>query len=147
VVYEAVVKRNLKKQVFITDADDAYRIVKKFAKSRQEQCVLITMDVAGLVLGVHIIHIGTSLNTPVRIKEVFYNAIMDNADSLIVCHNHPSNNLSPSDRDLELADRLFKASEIMGIKIPTQMVITLIGYTTIYRSEKLKNISNNEKGE
>jgi DNA repair protein RadC len=130
-VYEAVVKRKLKKHVMIHDSEDAYKIVKKFADSRQEQCILITLDMCRFVIGVRLIHIGTTAYTPASIKDIFYKAILDNASSIIVCHNHLGDAFQPSPKDLKFADKLYKAGSIMDIDIKDQLIINQYGYTTI----------------
>jgi DNA repair protein RadC len=130
-VYEAIVKRKLKKHVIISNSEDAYNLVKKLADSRQEQFILITLDMCRFVIGVHIVHIGTTDFTPASIKDIFYKAIMDNASSIIVCHNHLGDAFTPSPKDMKFSDRIYKAGSIMGIDVGLQLIITQYGYTTI----------------
>jgi DNA repair protein RadC len=130
-VYEAIVKKKLKKHVIIHNSEDAYNLVKKFADSRQEKCILITLDICRFVIGVHIVHIGTTDFTPASIKDIFYKAIMDNANSIIVCHNHLGDSFTPSPKDMKFSDKLYKAGSIMDIDVGFQLIITQYGYTTI----------------
>jgi DNA repair protein RadC len=131
-VYETVVTKNLKKRMIVRDPDDAYKLVKQFAKSRQEQLIVITLDTCKYVIGVHVIHIGTVNKTFASTKDIFYKAIMDNACFIIVCHNHPGGDyLEPSENDLKTADKLYKAGAIMDIRVKDQLIISEYGYTSM----------------
>jgi DNA repair protein RadC len=133
-VFEAVFTKKLKKQVIIKDSADVYKLVKQFAKSRQEQCIVVTLDGTRYVLGVHVVNIGYTDGTPVSIKDIFYKAIMDNATYIIVCHNHTGHLLEPSKTDLKFADRLYKAGTILDIIVKDQLVITEYGFSSIKSS-------------
>jgi DNA repair protein RadC len=133
-VVEAVFTKKLSKEVIINETIDVYKLVKRFAKSRQEQCIVVTTDYNNYVIGVHVINIGYTNSTPVAIKEVFYKAIMDNASFVIVCHNHHGYLVEPSERDLKLADQLYKAGTILDIKVKNQLVISEYGFSSIMPS-------------
>jgi DNA repair protein RadC len=135
-IYEAIYTKKVDKKILLLDADDAYRLVKKYTKSRNEQEIVITMDKRRTVLGVHTIHIGTTDSTLVSMKEIFYKAIMDNATCIIVCHNHFGDCIEPSIRDLKAADNIYKAGTIMDIPVKDQLIISEYGYTSIKPSIK-----------
>jgi DNA repair protein RadC len=130
-VFEAVFTKKLKKHVHIKDSADVYKLVKSFTKSRQEQLIVITMDSTWYVLGVHIVNIGLTNYTPVSIKDIFYKAIIDNATSVIVCHNHPGDLVEPSKGDLKFSDKIYKAGTIMDITVKGQLIISEYGYSSI----------------
>jgi DNA repair protein RadC len=130
-VFEAVFTKKLKKQVVIRKTLDAYKLVKSFAKSRQEQLVVITMDSTWHVLGVHVVNIGLTNYTPVSVKDIFYKAIMDNATFVIICHNHQGDLIEPSEGDLKFTDKIYKAGTIMDITVKDQLIISEYGYSSI----------------
>jgi DNA repair protein RadC len=135
-VYEAVFTKKLKKRIEVRSPEDIYRLLKKVANSRQEQCVVVTLDNYQIVLGVHVVNIGTANHTAASMKDIFYKAIKDNAISIIFCHNHPGDSIEPSKADLEFADKLYKAGTIMDIPVQDQFIISEYGYTSIKPSVK-----------
>ena len=61
-----------------------------------------------------------AMTTP---REVLKSSILSNAKSIILLHNHPSNNLSPSRADIETTDRMIKSCEIMGISFLDHIIV------------------------
>jgi DNA repair protein RadC len=56
-------------------------------------------------------------------REIFQRAILNNATSIILAHNHPSGDPDPSADDIEVTKLLMKASEVMGIQILDHLVV------------------------
>jgi DNA repair protein RadC len=69
------------------------------------------------VIHKEVISIGTLSASIVHPREVLQPAIIRNAASIILAHNHPSSDVSPSKDDIELTRRLVKAGEIIGIEV------------------------------
>jgi DNA repair protein RadC len=140
-VFEAVFTRKLKKKATISAPDDAYRLVKHLVKDkRQENVFIITMDNISNVIGVHVVHIGTDHQTMFSVKDIFYHAIMDNAHKIIVFHNHPGPvdiSVGPSQNDIKMAQKIYKAGTIMSIIVQDVMVISEHGYSSIKPSYEL----------
>lgn len=61
-----------------------------------ERFAVLLLDVRHRLLGSHVITVGTATETLVHPREVFREAVRRNASRLIIAHNHPSGNLSPS---------------------------------------------------
>jgi len=61
---------------------------------------------------------------------VFKGALMHSASSIILVHNHPSDDPEPSDDDLTLTRRLKDAGRLMGIEVLDHIIITRNGYTS-----------------
>lgn len=100
---------------------------------KQEYFVCLTLDGANRLIAKRIITIGTLTSSLVHPREVFADAITDRAASIIVAHNHPSGNLTPSDADIELTTRLQKSSDLMGIKLIDHIIITKTSFkSSIY---------------
>jgi DNA repair protein RadC len=64
-------------------------------------------------------------------REVFRDAIIDNAHSIIVVHNHPSGNLEPSSQDIEITKQLSQSGEIIGIKVLDHVIISKKGICSL----------------
>ena len=57
--------------------------------------------------------------------------ILANAVAIIVCHNHPSGDLIPSDADMELTKQLVDAGELLGIKVLDHLIVSNQGYKSL----------------
>ena len=68
----------------------------------QEHLLLLILDVHNTVVGVHTVHIGTTSQCVVHIGDILRVALLANASSVILAHNHPSGDPSPSDADLKV---------------------------------------------
>jgi len=75
------------------------------------------LDSGNKVICREIIHIGGLNESIVDIRAVFKNAILLNANSIILAHNHPSGNLTPSQEDINIAEKLNKAGKLLGIPV------------------------------
>jgi len=138
--YEVISIRKSKKEIKVTHPNILFQLVKRYAKSRQEQLLVITLDGTHKVIGVHISTIGLNNKTIVHPREVFYHAIQDNAHSVVIAHNHPSGQLQPSNEDKEITDILVKAGEIMGFHILDHIIFSKNGYYSFRQNgHKLEN--------
>lgn len=91
----------------------------------EEQELLFAMmfDNRNHLLGEHLVTKGTVNATLVTPREIFVKALKDRAVCLILVHNHPSGNPSPSDCDIEVTERIFKAGELVGITLLDHIII------------------------
>jgi DNA repair protein RadC len=91
---------------------------------KQEHFVCLTLDSAHHLIAKHIISIGTLTASLVHPREVFVTAIIDRAASIIVAHNHPSGDETPSSHDNDITTRLIKAGAILGIELLDHIIVT-----------------------
>jgi DNA repair protein RadC len=82
-------------------------------------CLTAKMD----LIGYHEISRGSIDSTPMYPREVFKAAVLVNAASVILVHNHPSGDPTPSTVDCELARRTKQAGEILGIEVLDHIII------------------------
>ena len=75
-----------------------------------------------------LVSMGTLDFTPLHPREVFKKAILNGSDSIMIVHNHPSEDLTPSDSDLRIAERLKQAGDILGIEVRDFIVISTKGF-------------------
>ncbi len=75
-----------------------------------------------------IVSIGTITEAIVHPREVFRDAIREGGSGIIVTHNHPSGNLSPSRQDIETTKRLIEAGKIVGIPLVDHIILTDSSY-------------------
>jgi len=90
---------------------------------RQEWFRVLMLNQRKQVIGYDTVSMGTLNSTVVHPRDVFDRAIRRNASSMILVHNHPSGNPSPSREDRDLTRRLVDAGELLGIPIVDHVVV------------------------
>jgi len=130
--------REPEESAIIYNPADISRMLGPYALKRQEHFIVITMDGAHHVQKIHVVSKGLSNKTIIHPREVFYPAIMDNAQAIIIAHNHPSGRVDPSQEDKDITDRLTKAAEIMGISILDHVIVVRAGYYSFSEHGLLK---------
>jgi DNA repair protein RadC len=134
--YEIVSVRK-RKTVKIKHPSDVYGLVKSFTKKKQEHFIVLTLNGSYDVISMRIVSIGLVNKTIIHPREIFIHAIKDNAIAIIVCHNHPSNNLEPSDEDIEVTEILEKAGKIIGINLLDHVIVSKSGYYSFKQNDKM----------
>lgn len=108
----------------ISGWDDVVTIAQAFIEMEdREHLIAIPMDARGKVLGIHTVAIGDSLSCIVTPREVFKAAILTNACSIVVAHNHPSGDPNPSKEDFLVTEKLFLAGNILGIELLDHVIV------------------------
>ena len=102
----------------------------------EEHFVMLALDTKLKVVGAFDIHVGTSKSSPVSAKSVFTRAMLCNANSIIVAHNHPSGDAHPSRDDVNITRTLEKAGEILDIKLQDHIIVGDNDYYS-FRNEDL----------
>ena len=89
----------------------------------EEHLVMLALDTKLKVIGAFDIHAGTSKAANVSAKSVFTRAMLCNANSIIVAHNHPSGSIDPSKDDVDITRTLEKAGKILDIRLLDHIII------------------------
>ncbi len=90
---------------------------------KQEHFKVVYLDTKNNIMGDKDVSIGTINSTLVHPREVFCDAVKHSAASIIVLHNHPSGDPSPSQQDEEVTIKLFEASKILEISLLDHIII------------------------
>lgn len=123
----------------ITTAQQAYLFIReRIAYQRKEVFGVLLQDVRGAPIRWEIISIGTLTQTLVHPREVFAPAIEHRAASIILAHNHPSQDPTPSLQDIKLTHTLVQASRIIGIPINDHLIVTCSAFTSFKEKEIIK---------
>lgn len=109
---------------YATTPEAALDVLEPLRDRAQEHFLVITLDVRMKIIAVHTVTIGTATASLVHPRELFRPAILDNAASVILAHNHPSGDCSPSYADLETTAKLRKAGDIMGIAVVDHIIVS-----------------------
>ena len=84
---------------------------------------MFLLDCKNRIISVNQVSIDTLTHTVVHPREVFKAAILANCASIIIAHNHPSDELTPSREDIEMTGRLKEAGDILGIRVLDHVVV------------------------
>jgi DNA repair protein RadC len=89
----------------------------------QEHLRLLLLDTKNRVLATPTIYMGSVNTTVVRVSELFREAIRSNSAALIVVHNHPSGDPTPSSEDVQMTRQIVQAGELLGIEVLDHLII------------------------
>jgi DNA repair protein RadC len=111
------------KPVIKSPADAANLLMLEMGAYEQEHLVTLILDSKNHVLKQHTVYIG-SLNTAVvRVGELFREAIRLNAAAILVAHNHPSNDPTPSAEDVYVTRQIVEAGKLVNIEVLDHIVL------------------------
>lgn len=104
--------------------NDAAKILRRYLEHEdREHFVTLMLDVKNRVIGIHTVSIGTLNAAIISPREVFKAAILSNAASIILGHNHPSGDATPSPEDIQITERLKKAGALLDIEVLDHVII------------------------
>ncbi len=113
----------------ITSSRHAFEILHpKMADKQYEQFWMIALNRSNNLISLKQISDGGITGTVVDIRRIFKLALEENATSIILAHNHPSGNLSPSDADKKITRSLKDAGNTMDILVKDHLIIADSGY-------------------
>ena len=107
----------------VNPLDAALLFKKHIGNYDREAFAVIMLDPAKRLIGFNLASIGTLTGTSARPAEVFRPAILANSENLILGHNHPSGDTTPSEEDRILTDRLVQAGKLLGIEVLDHIVV------------------------
>lgn len=137
--YKIRLKRNSRKPFMVQEKPVNYEATKRMNNSHEivrmmndayglqeladEHTYLITMNTRCDINAVFLIGAGTVNLCPVSVKSVFTNALLAGASAIVLVHNHPSGDATPSDEDYMLAKRVATAGELIGVYVADFIIV------------------------
>lgn len=121
---------------------DVAEQMRDLAQSDREQLVCIHLDTRNRPIGRQTVSIGWLNQAPLHPRELFKAALiikaalLSNSLSIILTHNHPSNELEPSKEDDIMTTRVAKASKILGIPLIDHVILSPDGGYYSYNEHK-----------
>ena len=97
----------------------------------QEQLRVLLLNTKNLVVGQRVIYQGNISSAIVRPAEVLRPAVLEAVPSIIVSHNHPSHDPTPSPEDVAITRELFQAAKLLGIDLLDHIVIGGEGFVSL----------------
>ncbi len=115
----------------IYNSKDAYELLKNISNYKQEHIVALYLNSRFELLEQKTIRIGGIDNAQLLPRDVITYALDNNSSYVVLAHNHPSGECTPSQEDILLTRRLDEAMELMGIKLLEHIVIAKDGWKSI----------------
>lgn len=106
-----------------TPADVVPLLITRIGHRDQEHMVVVLLDIQGQVTSVETVYIGSAHTTSTRIGELFKAAVRRNAVAVIVAHNHPSGDPTPSPEDVAVTKQIVAAGLILDIQVLDHIVV------------------------
>ena len=108
----------------ITSPADALPELRHIRDLRKEHFVCIYLNARNIIIKTETISVGSLNASLVHPREVYAPAVGISAASVILGHNHPSGDCTPSREDIQLTKRMVQAGEIMGIEIVDHLIVS-----------------------
>lgn len=123
----------------IQKPEDAIAVVGEVLSEMDREVVcIINLKADGTPINCNFVSMGAVNQAMAEPREIFKSAILSNAVSMIMVHNHPSGNLEPSRADTIMTDRILKLSHMAGIPLIDHVIVG--GDNTKYFSFKEKDM-------
>ncbi|MBC2711139.1 MAG: JAB domain-containing protein [Desulfosarcina sp.] len=116
-------------QARLSNSQQAHTLIQNLIHTKgqpdREQFVVALLNAKNDVIGLNIVSVGALSSAPVHPREVLKPAILANSAAMILCHNHPSNDLQPSPDDIDITRKIIRAAEIIGIQVHEHLIINM----------------------
>ena len=96
--------------------------------SSQEEFFVVFLGAGGRILKASTLFKGTGDRAIVGVDDIFRNALLCKARSIVVAHNHPSGNCNPSKEDIDITRRISEGSKLVGITLLDHIIISNTSY-------------------
>ena len=108
----------------IESPEGAADLMKDFLEDLdKEQVMLLCLNIKGEPTHISTVSTGSLTSSIVHPREVFKTAIIANANQIMIFHNHPSGDPTPSEQDLNITKRLKQAGDLIGIELLDHIII------------------------
>ncbi len=113
----------------VTSSKDIYHIMRPdMMELPHEEFWCIMLNNAGRVITKELIGRGGITQTTVDVRLIMRAALMARASAMIVCHNHPSGNITPSNDDIRLTTSIAEAGKLLNIRLLDHVIVASNGY-------------------
>lgn len=124
-----ILQFDMKKEKITSSYGLAQHLIQETRDLEQEHFILLTLNTKNQIIRRRTLFIGTLNQSIAHPRDIFREAIRDNAAQIIVAHNHPSGDPAPSEADTMFTSRLTKICELVGIQMLDHLIL---GESTYY---------------
>jgi DNA repair protein RadC len=122
-------------KVIIRTAQDVISQVRDIAEKKQEYLIVLYLNARHELVQKEIVGMGSLNSLRITPKEIFSHALQTPCASIVIVHNHPSNDPHPSDDDIHFTRRIHEAGEVMNIPLLDHVIVSKSGYYS-FREDK-----------
>lgn len=126
-----LIRGPIERAVLKSPRDLAAHLLPQYGASPVEQFGLVILDSKLHIVRIKVIAIGSLDATIAHPREVFREAAVASASAIVLFHNHPSGDPTPSRDDLALTERMLDAGEVMGIAVVDHIILTAHRYFSL----------------
>lgn len=130
---------------YVKTSEDVVRVCKEVLglhEKAEESLVCLDLNTKSAVIAIRVVSVGTINSSLVHPREVFKGALMSNANSIIIAHNHPSGETEPSVSDHIVTKELLKAGDLLQVKLLDHLIIGQDSYYSYLDSGVLDQFIN-----
>lgn len=132
------------KKVVIKEPNDVAKLLMHDLRFLKREIIkVIILNNKNVILKILDIALGATNSAKVDIKDILSEAVKMQAPKIILVHNHPSGDSTPSKSDIQITDRVYEAANLLGIELLDHIVIGNMEYTSIFtqrlKEQKLNN--------
>ncbi len=121
-----------KKKLRINNAEDIFNLLHPKMKDLTQECLYcILLNARRYLLSEKKIFVGSLTESLINPREIFKFAIEENASAIILVHNHPSGECTPSQSDIESTSEIINAGNVLGIKVLDHIIIGQSDYWSL----------------
>ena len=128
-------------------ADLAGYLGPELADLAQEQLRVVLLDTRNRVIGVELVYQGGINAASIRIADCFREAVAKGAAAVVLMHNHPSGDPSPSPQDVHLTQEVARVGELLGIELLDHLVIGRQGHVSLREQGFFTPLSSSTTGQ
>lgn len=125
--------------VVIRSTQDVIVQLRDIVEKRQEYLMAFYLNARFELIQKEVVGQGSLNHMLITAKEIFAPALTTPSASIIIAHNHPSGDPSPSDDDISFTTRIHEAGEVMGIPMLDHVIVAKQGYFSFRENKKGKN--------
>ncbi len=118
-------------------SDIAKLLMNELKNEKREKVKLVLLNTKNIILQIKEISYGGTHFACIEPKDILYEALKIQAPKMILVHNHPSGDTTPSKADYEMTDRIYESASLMGIELLDHIIIGNNTYDSVlYRKER-----------
>jgi DNA repair protein RadC len=111
-------------QYIVRSPEDGAKVAATFIGDEDREVFFVMcLNTKNRIVAVHRCHVGGLNASIVMPREVFKSAILNNCASIIVSHQHPSQDVTPSREDISVTERLVEAGKVLGIEVLDHLIV------------------------
>lgn len=133
----ATCTENDERQVLGSPSAAAKFLIPSYGGAAVERCGVVVLDAKHRVLRTEVLTQGTANHCVLHPREVFRVGIVWRGCGVVLFHNHPSGDPTPSQEDLAMTKRLMEAGNVIGIEVLDSLVLTATSYVSLRESGRL----------